>query len=343
MSRVAIIGHFGIGLNLANGQTIKTKIVTEAIKKKIKEKVYIVDAHGGMKTIIPVIWGCAKALNHCDNVIMMLTENGLRVSVPFLFFLNKLFHKKLHYVVIGGWLPQFLRAHSSLEKQLKHFDYIYVETNTMKIALESKGFTNIVVMQNCKEVSILGENELVFQENEPLKICTFSRVMKRKGIEDLVEVVKEINTEKLRYALDIYGQIDSQEIEWFKRLKSIFPTEINYRGIVPFDKSVDTIKYYYALVFPTLFFTEGVPGTIIDAYAAGVPVVASRWESFNDVVEDRKTGIGYAFEDKNALKEALIYCADNKAKINEMKINCLLKSKQFTIDYAMRVLFDNLI
>ena len=31
MSRVAVIGHFGVGLDLANGQTIKTKIGTEAI------------------------------------------------------------------------------------------------------------------------------------------------------------------------------------------------------------------------------------------------------------------------------------------------------------------------
>lgn len=30
--RVAVIGYFGIGLNLANGQTIKTKTVTDEIE-----------------------------------------------------------------------------------------------------------------------------------------------------------------------------------------------------------------------------------------------------------------------------------------------------------------------
>ena len=84
MSRVAVIGHFGIGLDLANGQTIKTKIVTDAVEKKIGEKAYIVDAHGGVKAIIPVVVGCIKALKKCDNVILMLTENGLKVSVPIL-------------------------------------------------------------------------------------------------------------------------------------------------------------------------------------------------------------------------------------------------------------------
>lgn len=342
MSRVAVIGHFGIGLNLANGQTIKTKILTDAVEKKINEKAYIVDAHGGVKAIIPVILGCIKALKHFDNVILMLTENGLKVSVPVLSFCNKLFHKKLHYVVIGGWLPKFLKSHSNLEKQLKCFDYIYVETNTMRKALENKGFTNIVVMQNCKELSILSEDELVYQETKPFKICTFSRVMKRKGIEDLVEVVKKINAEKIRYELDIYGQIESQEIEWFENLKSDFTPEIKYCGIVPFDKSVETLKNYYALVFPTKFFTEGVPGTIIDAYAAGIPVIASRWESFNDVVEDGKTGIGYTFDNTDELKNELEKCSLNPTLLNSMKCDCLTRAADFSVDCVLRILVENL-
>lgn len=342
MSRVAVIGHFGIGLNLANGQTIKTKIVTDSVEKKLNEKAYIVDAHGGVKAVIPVILGCVRALKNCDNVILMLTENGLKVSVPVLFCFNKLFHKRLHYVVIGGWLPKFLESHSSLEKQLKCFDYIYVETNTMRKALENKGFTNIVVMQNCKELSILSEDELVFQETEPLKICTFSRVMKRKGIEDLVEIVKEINAEKVRYALDIYGQIDSQEFEWFESLKSEFTPEIKYCGVVPFDKSVEALKNYYALVFPTKFFTEGVPGTIIDAYAAGIPVIASRWESFNDVVEDGKTGIGYTFDNTHELKDILEKCSLNPTLLNSMKRGCLIRAADFSVDNVMKILVKNL-
>lgn len=342
MSRVAVIGHFGIGLNLANGQTIKTKIVTDAVEKKINEKTYIVDAHGGVKAIIPVVIGCVKALKRCDNVILMLTENGLKVSVPVLSFFNRLIHKKLHYVVIGGWLPEFLGSHSGLEKRLKRFDYIYVETNTMRKALEGKGFTNIVVMQNCKELSILSEDELVFQENEPLKICTFSRVMKRKGIEDLVKVIKEINAEKVRFTLDIYGQIDSQEIEWFENIKSDFTPEIKYGGIVPFDKSVEILKDYYALIFPTKFFTEGVPGTIVDAYAAGIPVIASRWESFDDVVDDGVTGIGYMFDNTVELKEVLKKCSSDPTILNSMKRKCLDRATNYSVDKVLNVLVRNL-
>ena len=117
MKKVAVIGHFGIGMDLANGQTIKTKIVTEAVERRIKEKAFIIDAHGGIKAVIPVILGCVKALKNCDNVILMLTENGLKVSVPVLDLFNRIFKKRIHYVVIGGWLPKFLQQQPHLEKK----------------------------------------------------------------------------------------------------------------------------------------------------------------------------------------------------------------------------------
>lgn len=342
MSRVAVIGHFGVGLDLANGQTIKTKIVTEAIEKNIGEKVLIIDAHGGVKAIIPVILGCIKALKNCDNIILMLTENGLKVTVPILSIFNRFYKKRIHYIVIGGWLPKFLEKQELLEKQLKTFFKIYVETNTMKKRLEEKGFENIVVMPNCKELTILDKESLVYQNEEPLKICTFSRVMKEKGIGDLVKIVKEINCDKKRIELDIYGQIDAQQTEWFNELKNDFPDFIHYGGTIPFDKSVETLKNYFMLIFPTRFYTEGIPGTIIDGYAAGIPVLSAKWESYSDVVDENKSGVGYEFNNVKSLKNKLLYCVNNPEIVNEMKEYCLFKSKEFTIEQAMKILFSEL-
>ena len=33
MKRISVIWHFGFGLNLLNGQTIKTKIITEELER----------------------------------------------------------------------------------------------------------------------------------------------------------------------------------------------------------------------------------------------------------------------------------------------------------------------
>ena len=152
------------------------------------------------------------------------------------------------------------------------------------------GFCNIDVMPNCKSFETLKEKDLVYCEQEPYKLCTFSRVMREKGIEDAIEAVKAVNNHLRRpaYVLDIYGPIDSGQIEWFQTLQNSFPEYICYRGSVPSEKAISIIKEYFALLFPTRFYTEGIPGTIIDAYAAGVPVIASKWENFDDVIDDGK-------------------------------------------------------
>ncbi len=90
-----------------------------------------------------------------------------------------------------------------------------------------------------------------------------------------------------------------------KSYKRHFPEYIKYKGSVNYDESVETLKNYFALVFPTLFYTEEYLGTIIDAYAAGLPVISSKWESYDDVIEDNITGIGYKFGSDDALVEVL--------------------------------------
>lgn len=332
LKKISIIGHFGFSSNLLNGQTIKTKIITDQLIKEYgNEQIIKYDTHGGMKALIKIPFQIFDALRRSENIIIFPGQRGLRVIIPLLFFLNLFFRKTLHYCVIGGWLPKLIKNKKILKKQLKKFTGLYVETTTMKKELENSGFSNIVLMPNCKDLMIISEEELVYQIEEPLKLCTFSRVMKEKGIEDAIYVVKKINEKYARtvYELDIYGQVDINQLHWFKQISEKFPEYIRYGGEVQFDKSVEVLKNYYALLFPTRFYTEGIPGTIIDAYAAGVPVISAKWESFSDVIEDNVTGIGYDFGNNESLIDILENVALNNDIILSKKINCIMKAKEF--------------
>ena len=47
MKKVCVIGHFGFGKELLNGQTIKTKTVTIELEKQLgKDQVVKIDTHG---------------------------------------------------------------------------------------------------------------------------------------------------------------------------------------------------------------------------------------------------------------------------------------------------------
>lgn len=344
-TKVCVIGHFGFGKEMLNGQTIKTKIVTAELEKQLgTEQIVKVDTHGGMKALPRVMIQTFKAFCQCEDIVIFPAHNGLRFFVPICTGFNCFFHRKLHYVVIGGWLPKFIQSRKKLAEQLRAFDGIYVETRTMKKALESDGFHNILIMPNFKDIRILTKDELVYPIGEPYKLCTFSRVMKEKGIGDAVEAVKSINRKlgRAAFELDIYGQIDNNQVEWFDKLKAAFPEYIRYKGLVPFDRSVEVLKDYFALLFPTRFFTEGIPGTIIDAYAAGVPIISAKWESFEDVVDDGVTGFGYQFGNRIELEYLLLKIQKKPELIIQKKINCISKAACYLPQSAAELLLDAL-
>lgn len=339
MKRVCVVGHFGHGKNMLNGQTIKTKIITKGLTDQLGESdVQTIDTHGGAKALPRCFFQMGKAFKECKNIIMLPAHNGVRIFTPIMLFWKALFHKKIHYAVIGGWLPKLLKSKPGLANKLKKFDGIYVETSTMKKALEKIGFQNVVILPNCKDLKILKEDELVYTTSEPYKLCTFSRVMKEKGIEDAIEAVKKVNEDNKRtvFTLDIYGQVDSEQTDWFDILQKSFPEYVRYGGLVPFENSVDVLKNYFALLFPTQFYTEGIPGTIIDAYAAGVPVICAKWENFADVVTDGIVGLGYEFGVFEELIGLLDYCGKNPKCMNTKKENCIKKAEQYRTNVVIQ-------
>ena len=345
MKTIGVIGHFGFGKNLLDGQTIKTKIVTSELVKQVGSKqIKKVDTHGGLKTYIKLPVFILQLLIKCKNIAIFPAQNGVLYIIPLLVTLNVFFRRGLHYIVIGGWLPELVAKKPILKYFLKCFDGIYVETSTMKLALSKIGLNNVWIMKNCKNLKILEKEELQTPLSEPLKLCIFSRIMREKGIEDAIDAVRTINENERRqvYQLDIYGQIDQNQTDWFELLRQQFPPYIFYRGFVPYTEGSQVLKNYFALLFPTRFYTEGIPGTIVDSYAAGVPVICSKWENYLDVVDDNSTGCCYPFGKVAQLISLLDSIWKNPSKINAMKTACIRKAHEYLPYNNVKVLVDHL-
>lgn len=345
IAKVSVLGHFGRGETLLNGQTVKTKIITEELQRRLgRKQVLKIDTRGGWKTFLKAPFQSFYALKSSRNILIFPAQNGLRVYVPLLSFFRLFFkNRRLHYVVIGGWLPEFLKKRKKLTKALMSFDGIYVETNTMRKALEAQGFNDVYVMPNFKDLNILKESELVYHHTEPYRLCTFSRVMKEKGIEDAVNAVKTVNEHfgRIVYTLDIYGQVDSAQTEWFNELKSTFPLYIKYGEFVPFDKSVEVVKNYFALLFPTYYEGEGFAGTLLDAMAAGVPVIASDWR-YNPEIVNEKTGYVYPVHDNHAFVTTLISVGNNSDLLLSKKSDCLKEAEKYRAENVIQCLTSKL-
>lgn len=342
---IGICGHFDSDEVTTSGQVIKTRTVFQSLASIYgKDKLVTLDTVGGIKKI-PILVGNLRQLSHrCENIIILPAENGLKVLAPVLFVFNKRYQRKLHYVVIGGWLPDYLKKNSWLIPLLKKFTGIYVETNKMKLALENNGFNNIFIMPNFKNIQLLDEDELVFDNTEPFKLCTFSRVMKEKGIEDAINAVEFVNNRLKRtvYTLDIYGQIDKGYIDRFNGLIRNFPEYICYKGVIPFNKSTNVLKNYFALLFPTYYDGEGLAGTLIDALCAGVPVIASDWKYNSEFIKQGYNGLLIRPHDEKKLAKTLEQIATHKEDWNGLKVNCIKSALKYSPENSLENLAHNI-
>lgn len=332
MYKVGICGHFGENKEFLDGQTIKTKTIAEELQTALgSQSVQTVDTYGWKNNPIALFIKCYLLIKNCKNIIILPAHNGVKAFVPLFLLLNKIFHRKLHYIVIGGWLPELLEKNHKLKNKVSKFDGIYVETHNMVEVLRKLGLKNVRYLPNFKRLDILEENTLIYSTEKPYKLCTFSRVMEEKGIEDAIDAIININKTIGRqvYTLDIYGQVDEKYSKRFEKLKKDFPEYISYKGVVNFNNSVKVLKKYFALLFPTHFRTEGIPGTIIDAYAAGLPVLTSQWDSANEIIVQDTTGFIYDFMQKSKLEELLFLVSKDPKQINKMKKNCLKKAKSY--------------
>ena len=143
------------------------------------------------------------------------------------------------------------------------------------------------------------------------------------------------------FALDIYGQVDSAQIEWFDELQSKFPSYIRYAGLVPFDKSVDVLKEYFALLFPTYYEGEGFAGTLIDAFSAGVPVIASDWK-YNTEIVNGNVGFVYPAEDVQAFVQVLKMIALHPPTVLFKKRQCLQEVSKYSVKITVESLIGRI-
>ncbi|MBP3768215.1 MAG: glycosyltransferase [Prevotella sp.] len=346
MKRVAVLGHFGFGADKANGQTIKTKIVTDEVCRQLGANATdLYDTAGGWHFLLRLPIVIVQLLSYHKNIIFMPAHKGVRVIVPLMVVLNMFFRRKLHYVVIGGWLPQYINNYSILRLTLRKVDCIYVETRHMYEELLLRGYHNILIMPNCKPLDIVAENELQHPIHPPFRLCTFSRVMKEKGIEDAILAIKKCNeiSGRVVYTLDIYGMIEKKQTQWFNELMKEQPKTIKYAGIVPFNHSTQVLRSYFALLFPTHFKTEGFAGTLVDAMSAGVPPIASDCTSNIELINQGHTGWLYNMGAVDQLTHFLIECADTPAIINDMRVQCVRRAADFLPEQVCTTLITELI
>ena len=213
--RIGIIGRFADGKELLDGQTIKTKILRDELrKKKSNYKVRIADVYNFKIKFFLIYIRIFFLFIKSDVIIVLLSKNGRRILFPYIYFLNKIFKRKMYHDVIGGKFVDDILCNNTKKKHLLAFTEHWVETESMKNKLKEYGIENVDVIPNFKPLAPIDIKDVYSLEE--YRFCTFSRVTKAKGITDAIEAIAKIN-ENIQYkvTLDIYGIVEDSYREEF--------------------------------------------------------------------------------------------------------------------------------
>lgn len=338
---VCVIGHFARKKNCLNGQTIKTKIITNTLIDIYGNNyVKIIDTHSKYWSLLSLPFKLFFMLFKCENIIIMPGQNGLKYISIIVWLMNFIFRRNIHYCVIGGWLPNFIDKKKWLINRLIRYKGIYVETKQMEDMMIKRGFNNIYLLPNFKS-----NNIEKFEEKKSISCfnyCTFSRVMREKGIVEAIDSIKYLHDKmNCDCTLDIYGQIDENQVDFFNNLFNNLPDYIRYKGAIQYNESTSTLKGYYALLFPTYYDGEGFAGTIIDALSSGIPIIASNWK-YNSELINEKIGILVNPKDVNDLINAINKMNScSLEEYNAYKKNCLIEAEKYNPTKVIRILTNN--
>ena len=335
---IAVIGRVADGVQLFDGQTVKTRILRDELHRRYPNtQIICVDTYQYKKRFVSVIRDTICAFLKCEHIFVLLSRNGRRFLFPILTGLNSLFHRRMYHDVIGGALPDEVKARPALGKQLDRFEVNWVEFSAMKEALEQLGVTNAEVLPNFKRLNVLKADQLPCIEDSPFVLTMFSRVLKEKEMGQAAEAVSEINRRygSIRVVLHIYGPVEPDYEEEFQTLLKIHSEAVFYKGCVPYEKSVEILRDSFLLLFPSTYQGEGLPGTIIDAFSAGVPVIATDWHFNAELMRSGETGYCYSWKEPKRLTELIDYAINHPTEINSMRPLCLAEAEKYTPDMVM--------
>ena len=148
------------------------------------------------------------------------------------------------------------------------------------------------------------DSNSIKNEKEKIQVLFPGRIIKEKGIIELISVCNELWFEKYKFILNIVGEIDLHNKSSLSR-KNLKKLMLN-KNINLLGKSNNMVSIYKSMDFVVLpSWREGLSKSLIEASAMSLPIITTNVPGCKDVVIDGYSGILVPPRDENSLKSAM--------------------------------------
>ena len=273
----------------------------------------------------------------CDLISLHCTLTSLPVRGLVVLWIARLFRKPVIVRTFGGL--DFRRAYGPLRRAiirhvLRRVDLYLAQTKSLVRLAERDGFAHVEWYPTSRPMAGVEDHDQP-ASGPRLRFVYLGHVRELKGISETI-AAGERQPEEV--TVDVYGPFrDGMTEAVFEGCR-----RVRYRGVVAPDQVVGTLRDYDAFLMPTRAETEGYPGTILEAYAAGIPVIATRCGAIPEIVADGRSGLLIDAGDADALYDAMRKIVDDDSLAARLRAGAVEKRQSFASEYWADVRFVEL-
>lgn len=311
-----------------NGASIKNWFIVNKLRECTEKMLPIDTEHWKKKPSILIQIVLAIILNPKAKFILSLNNLSAYRLISFFSILPR--KRDICYWVIGGSIADWIRESKVSRKAYQVVRQFLVEGNSMVETLNDCGFYNAVFVPNFKKINYLPPKKI---NSSKIRFLFLSRINSHKGCDLILSAAEKLNEKySEKYEIDFYGEVAEEYADFHKKV-GILPN-IHYKGFVDLreSKNYDILARYDVMLFPTFWHGEGFPGIIIDAFVAGLPVIASDWHLNKDIISEGNTGYLIKASDIDALSRAMEKCITDPSTIRTMAPACQQEALKYDVD-----------
>jgi glycosyltransferase involved in cell wall biosynthesis len=148
------------------------------------------------------------------------------------------------------------------------------------------------------------------ESHSNIKAIFVGSLIKRKGVDLLVELSKVLSTKGSKISIDVYGPGNSD------LLPSNFPN-FCFKGVIPFGTAQETMAKYDLVIVPSRHDGWGV--AVNEAILAGIPVICSDQVGASTLVDKFACGLKFKAGDLHGFLEVLRKVEDDPDLLESMR------------------------
>ena len=328
---IVLIGPMGGGGVPTNGASVKNYYLENKLRECTNRMVTI-DTEYWKKNPLVLLKMLGIILFYPKAKFILSLNNLSAYRVISLFY--RLPRKRcVYYWVIGGSIADWIKEGRVSSKPYSVIHSFLVEGKSMVQSLSESGLNNAILVPNFKKITYLPQKGV---QGDVVRFLFLSRINPHKGCDFILSAARKLNEKyQKRFLIDFYGNVAPEYPDFTEKINAIL--NVQYKGFIDLRdiKNYDILASYDALLFPTYWHGEGFPGIIVDAFIAGLPVIASDWHLNKEIVSDGETGFLIKHCNEEELYKVMEQCIITPQILHSMKSACQREAIKYDVDAVL--------